>query len=312
MNTHALSNDYLELEYLTDSLRIIGLTPKGKTNLLANLSHLSPIPTRYGDFHFRGGHRLWHAPESMPRTYAPDTGPLTITDLDNGVILETQTEPGTGIRKRIEIRLTTDTPSVTLVHTLINDGLWTVELAPWAITQFRLGGIVILPLPTENVDPAGLLPNRQLSFWSYASLSDPRLVLRDGYTFFRAESASAFKMGYFNLHGWLAYWLDGVLFKKTFSVRKNAHHPDNNSNAEMYCNEDFVELESLTPFTQLSPGASIEHVEIWEIFDNLDIIPDAVNLNSKLAAWENFYNYDRPHMSHDGKTPYEVMRSLLE
>jgi transposase InsO family protein len=39
---------------------------------------------------------------------------------------------------------------------------------------------------------------------------------------------------------------------------------------------------------------------------------DDVDLSSKLEAWENFYNYDRPHMSHQGKTPYEVMRSLLK
>ena len=37
-----------------------------------------------------------------------------------------------------------------------------------------------------------------------------------------------------------------------------------------------------------------------------------IDLNSKLKAWENFYNYDRPHISLDGKTPYEVMRSLLK
>jgi len=28
--------------------------------------------------------------------------------------------------------------------------------------------------------------------------------------------------------------------------------------------------------------------------------------------WENFYNYDRPHISIEGKTPYEVMKSLLK
>lgn len=39
---------------------------------------------------------------------------------------------------------------------------------------------------------------------------------------------------------------------------------------------------------------------------------DDVDLNSKLEAWESFYNYHRPHMSLDGKTPYEVMRSLLK
>lgn len=38
---------------------------------------------------------------------------------------------------------------------------------------------------------------------------------------------------------------------------------------------------------------------------------DDVDLNAKLLAWESFYNYDRPHTSHDGKTPYEVMKALL-
>ncbi len=66
-------------------------------------------------------------------------------------MLETQTEPGTGIRKRIEIQLAPDKPTLTLTHTLINDGMWAVELAPWAITQFRLGGTVILPMPVGNV-----------------------------------------------------------------------------------------------------------------------------------------------------------------
>jgi hypothetical protein len=269
MKTRTLSNDFLELEYLTDSLRITGLTPLGMTNLFADLSAQPPIPTPYGDFYFRGGHRLWHAPESMPRTYAPDTCPLTITDLKDGVILETLTEPGTGIRKRIEIHLAADAPSLTITHTLINEGAWTVELAPWAITQFRLGGTVILPLTTDEVDPAGLLPNRQLSFWPYASISDPRLILRDEYTFFKAESAPAFKIGYYNLHGWLGYWIDGILFKKSFKVQGNSTYPDNQSNAEMYCNEDFVELESLAPFVQLAPESAVKHGETWEIFDSL-------------------------------------------
>ena len=38
---------------------------------------------------------------------------------------------------------------------------------------------------------------------------------------------------------------------------------------------------------------------------------DDVDLNRKLRAWEKFYNFHRPHFSHQGRTPYEVMRSLL-
>ena len=269
MNTKTLSNDFLELEYRTDVLRIIGLKPKGKKNIFADLSHLQPITTEYGDFHFHGGHRLWHAPESMPRTYIPDSHEITVTDIQDGVSLEAPTESGTGIRKRIDIQLASAAPTVNLTHRLTNNGLWTVELAPWAITQLRLGGTVILPLRMENADPAGLLANRQLSFWPYAKLPDPRLKLQDEYTTFNAESAPPFKMGYFNTHGWLAYWIDGVLFKKTFAAQTNANYPDNNSNAEIYCNEDFLELESLAPFVRLEPGQSVEHIETWEVRDSL-------------------------------------------
>ncbi len=276
MNKRALKNDFLQIEYFTASQRIMGLSLVGKPNMLADISGAPPIPTPWGDFHFRGGHRLWHAPEAMPRTYAPDTGEMKITDLPNGVILETQTEPGTGIRKRIEIRLAADKPSATLTHTLINDGLWPVELAPWTITQFRLGGTAILPMPVGNVDAAGLLPNRQISLWPYTRLNDPRLSLRDDYVIFKADALPPFKLGYFNPHGWLAYWLDGILFRKTFDVQPNLLHPDNNCNAELYCGDQFVELESLAPLTILNPGAMVNHVETWDVFEGMKSLPEDV------------------------------------
>lgn len=275
MNKRTLKNNFLEIEYLTNALRISGLTPKGKTNLFADLSHQAPVATPYGDFHFRGGHRLWHSPEAMPRTYIPDQ-PVTITDLPDGVILEAQTEPGTGIRKRIEIQLAHDKPSVTLTHTLINDGLWAMELAPWAITQFRLGGTVILPMPVGNVDEAGLLPNRQMSFWPYTRFNDPRLSLRDDFILFKADALPPFKLGYFNPHGWLAYYVDGVLFRKTFDAQANSQYPDNNCNAEMYCNDQFVELESLCPLTKLPSGAEIKHMERWDILEGVASLPEHI------------------------------------
>jgi hypothetical protein len=268
MNKRILKNDFLQIEYLTDSLRIMGLSPAGKPNLLADISHIPPISTPYGDYHFLGGHRLWHAPESLPRTYIPDGVETAITDLPDGVILEAQTEPGTGIRKRIEIHLAADKPIATLKHTLINDSLWPVELSPWAITQFRLGGTVILPMPVGNADAAGLLHNRQLSLWPYARINDPRLKLDDRFILFKADALlPPFKIGTFNSSGWLAYWVDGVLFRKTFDVRVGLPHPDNNCNAEMYCANQFVELESLGPLGKLNPGDSVDHVEIWDIFD---------------------------------------------
>lgn len=39
---------------------------------------------------------------------------------------------------------------------------------------------------------------------------------------------------------------------------------------------------------------------------------DDVDLNMKLAKWEEFYNFNRPHGAHNGRTPFEELRSLLK
>jgi hypothetical protein len=279
MDKRILENEFLRIEYLTTSLRIVGLLPAGRPNMLADLSDFPPIPTPFGDFYFHGGHRLWHAPEVMPRSYIPDIGEIVINDLPDGVMCEAQTEPGTGIRKRIEIRLAANKPSAILTHTLLNDGMWPIKLSPWPITQFRLGGMVILPMPVGNVDTTGLLHNRQFSFWPYARINDSRLILDDRFVFFKADAIlPPFKMGYFNSHGWIAYWLDGVLFRKSFDVRKGVSYPDNNCNAEIYCGDQFVELESLAPLNLLNPGESVHHVEMWDVLNGYDSMPEEVRL----------------------------------
>ena len=36
-----------------------------------------------------------------------------------------------------------------------------------------------------------------------------------------------------------------------------------------------------------------------------------VDLNQKLAAWENFCNFSRPHGAHGSRVPYEALKSML-
>jgi hypothetical protein len=44
----------------------------------------------------------------------------------------------------------------------------------------------------------------------------------------------------------------------------------------MYCNDQFVELESLAPLIKLSPGVSVNHVEKWDIFSELNTFPEEI------------------------------------
>ena len=71
-----------------------------------------------------------------------------------------------------------------------------------------------------------------------------------------------------------------------------------------------VYIKPRTP--QLNGKVERSHRTDETEFYQLLTYTDDVDLSSKLEAWENFYKYDRPHMSLAGKTPYEVMRSLLK
>lgn len=268
--SRSISTETITLEYLERAgPRIVRLSFRDDPNLFAEVPGFT-IPTPLGDYHLWGGHRLWHAPEEMPASYIIDDDGLTIHELPDGVILEGKIEPQTGLRKKIEIRLAPDKPLVRLVHTLTNHGRRVVERSPWSITQLRLGGTVIAPLPVGNSDPHGLLPNRHFSLWPYTRMRDPRLEWQDACILVKADAAlPACKIGYFNPHGWLAYWIDGVLFRKKFEVLASLPHPDGNCNAEIYCNDRFVELESLAPLSRISPGEKVELTEEWELFESL-------------------------------------------
>ena len=266
-----IASKWLSLEVLKNAgPRIVRLSLSGSPNLFAELPAFV-IPTSFGNYHFWGGHRLWHAPEAMPRTYFPDDAGVVISEIENGLCLEGLTEPHTGIQKSIEVRLAQDKPAVRLVHTLTNHGQLPVELAPWSITQLRLGGVVIAPMPVGNSDPDGLLPNRQVSLWPYTRIRDPRLQWDDDFILLKASpDLPAFKIGYLNPHGWLAYWIEGVLFRKVFVLHPGATHPDGNCNAEIYCNDQFVELESLAPLIPIAPGEQARAMETWELYDGLE------------------------------------------
>jgi len=266
-----LESNLLELDCLaTAGPRIVRLRYKGSPNLFAEVPEIS-VPTPYGDYCYLGGHRLWHAPESMPGSYIPDGEGLSLSELPDGLILDGKTEPFTGIHKRIEIRLDPVQPRVTLAHTLINEGSLDVELAPWVLTMFRLGGTAILPTRADGSPTDGLLPDRNFALWPYTRINDSRLHVEDDFVLVTAKlDLPPFKIGTLNPVGWTAYWLDGILFRKTFAVNAELRHPDYDCNAEIYCDNHFIELESLAPLTRLTPGSSVCLGETWELCGTLE------------------------------------------
>lgn len=264
----ALENEHLSL-LVTQSVgpRIISLRLNGGGNLFAELPDFVTKRPDGKDFHFRGGHRLWHAPESMPRTYALDNEPVEIIQTGDSLSVTQQVEAETGIEKSMRISLTRDKAQVILHHTLTNRGLWSIECAPWAITQFKTGGVAILPQWSGQTD---LLPNRSLALWPYTNIASPHVTWGNEYILVRAETQPPFKVGFPNPRGWLAYWLEGTLFVKRAAYDPQSSYYDHGSSSECYCNSHFLELETLAPIGELEPGASVTHIETWELYADVE------------------------------------------
>ena len=62
---------------------------------------------------------------------------------------------------------------------------------------------------------------------------------------------------------------------------------------------------------QLNGKVERSHLTDKKEFYQLLTYTDDVNLNDKLQEWEQFYNFNRPHGSFKGKTPYEVLKCKL-
>lgn len=247
--------------------RILSLKFTDGENILAELPDFTTDCPGTGVYHFYGGHRLWHAPEVPSRTYLPDDRPVSGLSIENGLSVTQQIEAKTGLQKSMDIQLEGDTASLRITHRLTNKGLYPVTTALWAITQFKPGGVAILP---QTVEDTGVLPNRSLVLWTYTNLSDPAVKFGKSYILVNATMQEPFKVGFSNPRGWQAYWWNGVLFVKRTQYEANADYFDFGSSNECYCGDQFLELETLSSITTIEPGAEAIHVESWELHQGIE------------------------------------------
>ena len=110
-------------------------------------------------------------------------------------------------------------------------------------------------------------------------------------------------------------FMDYVIEKFSFRIRMIRTDQGHEFQARFHWHvEDqgipYIYIKPHTP--QLNGKVEGSHRTDQTEFYQLLTYTDDVDLIAKLKAWENFYNYDRPHISRDGKTAYEVMESLLK
>jgi hypothetical protein len=273
-NCYSLTNGTVEVVVTTDiGPRIIRYGFPGQENILGEVP-ADVITTELGDWKPWGGHRLWTAPEANPRSYSPDNFPVEHhAEDERSIRLVQAVEPRTGIQKEMTVRLEPSGSSLRIHHRIINRNLWSIEVAPWALTIMNGGGVAIFPQEPYRSWDEYLLPARPLVLWHYTDLSDPRWTIGKRYIQLRTDQQRAHpqKAGLMNKQGWAAYHRGTTLFVKRFSYREGAAYPDYGSNNETYTAGSFIEIESLGPIEKLEPGMAAEHLEHWTLYRDVEL-----------------------------------------
>jgi hypothetical protein len=223
-------------------------------------------------FQARGGDRVWKAPEDPVATWAPDNVPVEIQVTPSGLIAREPVEPLTNLQKEIEISMAPSGTNVTVSHRITNRTLFPLEFAPWALTQMAPSGVAVSGFPPRGHHPANLEATNPLVMWAYTNLADPRWKFTRKYLTLRQDpnNHEAQKLGTFNPDTWAAYLLNGEAFIKRTKPDPSKTYTDFGCSFETFTNNEFLEVETLGPMTKLSPGQTVELIEHWGLFRNVN------------------------------------------
>lgn len=213
-----------------------------------------------GIWHIYGGHRLWKCPEYLD-TYYPDNAPVDVVEEGESVTFVSEIECTTGLQKTVRIAMDGD-GNATVEHKFVNKGKSaTPPVALWALSVMDKGAKAYIPISTQDT---GLLPNRNITLWSYTDLKDDRLcILNDAITLQQKDVAQPIKIGTFAC-GPVSVDIKGMKF--TIEINSpDGEYGDHNCNIETYTNDIMLEIETLSPIKSLAVGEEAVHIEKWSL-----------------------------------------------
>jgi uncharacterized protein DUF4380 len=275
-NTYRLSNGIVAARVVTDvGPRIMDFRPAGGANLLHTREGVGGAGE--DKYMFRGGWRLWIAPERTETTYALDNSACQVELVgDTTLRVTAPPQPAAGIQKQVEVTLKPGEPRLRITSRIKNVSDHPLTYAAWSLPVLAPGGRAFLPLDIGSL--TAFDATRRLILWSYAKLADPRYHCADrlvqiDHTRVQAAPAAQTgrhrdesKIGVDSSQGWQAYLLHGTLYLKRFPHDPAGQYPDGGATMEVYSNHEFLELEHLGPLTTIAPGEEIVFPEDWWLF----------------------------------------------
>lgn len=213
------------------------------------------------------GHKMRITLEKSTNAIYCDNRAVVYSVLEDGVkFVQTLTEP---IPLEFSMSILPDAGNgeVHIIHTVSNKSKETAKLSIYTETPFLHEGFVYVP---QSLVPEKEKPAKVLTLWNGVDWTDERLYIGKKYiTVSKGENPVRLKIGSNNTSGTCGYINQKQAFIKTYIHNIGALYPFCSCSTFATSGQEYLSIQTSSPFYRLAPGETANHTEIWT-FQNLD------------------------------------------
>lgn len=280
LRTERISNGRVTVLVAPSVGRVIGFGPADGADLLWRLPD-PPEPadaqTHYVNW---GGDKVWPTVQMIwPRLASDGLWPPPFRSERPGwslkeraeyrIVLESPVDPTLGTRTHREIALAQNASRLTIRNRIVRVHANPYPVTVWSVTQVRMPRYTLLGLADERP-----LPERPWIWLAASNDSATQWIDRLGQAVrFDPPGKPSTKLG--TLGPWVAGVYDQHVLVQHHRFDPSGAYPDGSS-VQVYADERYAELETLSACRYLQPGETLEHTVIWRLLDRGQQEPDDI------------------------------------
>lgn len=285
-----IDNGTCEMVIVPQVGRVMSFSLTGRQNVLWNNPELAgqTVPKDDNTWHNFGGDKVWPTQQDgwikyttrngWPPPYSFDGAAQTAERIEGGVRMTSPPSPEFGTRTVREFVMDPNRPLVHMRQWFTKSQGKPVTMSLWTVTQVRTPDYAILPIggPTDLKTLGPVVPQKLKTDGGVVSLRNDRVASQ--------------KIGAIPSTRTDSDWVAGVFGREMLvesRQRREGQYPDGNCQAEIYTapakDGSYVELEMLSPMTELTAGKTLRDDAVWQIITSADGQPIAREKAAMLA-----------------------------
>lgn len=266
-----ISNGRCELVIVPQVGRVMSFSVTGGPNLLWNNEAIAgqTVPKDDHTWHNFGGDKVWPTQQDWwikytdrngwPPPYSFDGAAQSAEPIQGGVRMTSPKSPEFGTRTVREFVMDADRPLVHVRQWFAKEDGKPVTMTLWAVTQVRTPDYALLPTIDGNYKPQGEIVAQSIK-QSAGAVS------------IRNDREKPQKIGAPPDPAGKRNWISGIFGNVMLVESRLVHpgeYPDGHCCGEIYTaparDGSYVELEMLSPMTELKPGQTLRDDAVWQI-----------------------------------------------